>query len=51
MHPTFSIGFVTKLFPCDIDHKVTISFKQYGEKTFLLKYARLQIIEDILPFS
>lgn len=46
IHPKFSVGIITQLFPSNIDSKVSIKFKQYGEKTFLLKYASLQVIGD-----
>ena len=45
MHPKFSVGIVMAL---DLDipsPRVTVKFKNFGEKTLLLEYACLQIVE------
>ena len=41
-HPKFGVGVVRRVEMMATDHKVVVDFGQYGEKTLLAKFAKLQ---------
>ena len=41
-HPKFGVGVVRRVEMLATDHKVVVDFGQYGEKTLLAKFAKLQ---------
>ena len=41
-HPKFGVGVVRRIETLATDHKVVVDFGQYGEKTLLAKFAKLQ---------
>lgn len=45
-HPKFGFGQVTKIEQTGAERKARISFKDFGEKTLLLSFAKLRIVEN-----
>ena len=41
-HPKFGVGTIKRIESLTTDHKVTVDFGQYGEKTLLAKFAKLR---------
>lgn len=42
-HPKFGLGIVLKLFKKGLDSKLEVDFDDYGKKTLIFRYARLEI--------